>query len=56
MATKSTKFSYTNIAKAICLLLAALLFSLGTWAAVELGTGTYLYGTKEYWANSAANG
>ena len=39
MATKSTRFKYTKISKAICLLLATLLFSLGTWCAVELGIG-----------------
>ena len=41
MATKSTKFKYSNLSKALCLLLATLLFSLGTWCAVELGTPAF---------------
>ena len=53
MDTKSTRFKYSNITKAICLLLAALLFSLGTWCAVELGVGSWVFGTREYFANSA---
>lgn len=53
MDTKSTKFKYTNTAKAICLLLSVLLFSLGTFCAVELGIGSWTFGTREYFANSA---
>ena len=53
MDTKSTKFKYTNLSKAICLLLAALLFSLGTWCAVELGAGSWVFGTRKFFAVSA---
>ncbi|MBP5272101.1 MAG: HAMP domain-containing histidine kinase [Clostridia bacterium] len=56
MATQSTKFKYSNISKAICLLLATLLFSLGTWCAVELGVGSVVYGPQEYFQNDAAEG
>ena len=56
MATKSTSFKYTNTAKAICLLLSALLFALGTWCAVELGVGCETFGPQEYFANDAAEG
>ena len=56
MATKSTRFKYTKISKAICLLLATLLFSLGTWCAVELGIGSVLLGPGQYFANDAAEG
>ncbi len=56
MDTKSTKFRYTNISKAICLLLATLLFSLGTWCAVELGIGCVTFGPGEYFSNDAAEG
>ncbi len=56
MDTKSTKFKYTNISKAISLLLATLLFTLGTWCAVELGIGSLTFGPGEYFANDAAQG
>ena len=56
MDTKSTKFRYTNISKAICLLLATLLFSLGTWCAVELGIGSLVYGPEKYFDGAAAAG
>lgn len=56
MDTKSTRFKYTNISKAICLLLATLLFSLGTWCAVELGIGCMTFGPGEYFSNDAAEG
>lgn len=56
MATKSTKFKYTNPSKAICLLLAALLFALGTWCAVELGAGVLVFGGDDYFKGSAAAG
>ena len=56
MDTKSTRFKYTKISKAICLLLATLLFSLGTWCAVELGIGCMTYGPQQYFANDAAKG
>lgn len=56
MDTKSTKFKYTNISKAICLLLATLLFSLGTWCAVELGIGSLTYGGDKYFSGAAAAG
>ncbi len=56
MATKSTKFKYTSPAKAICLLLSVLLFSLGTWFSVQLGTGIYVYGGDEYRSSAAADG
>ena len=54
MATKSTKFKYSNLSKAICLLLATLLFSLGTWCAVELGVGCMTFGPQQYFVNDAA--
>ena len=56
MDTKSTRFKYTNISKAICLLLATLLFSLGTWCAVELGIGSLTYGGDQYFSGAAAAG
>lgn len=56
MDTKSTKFKYTNISKAICLLLATLLFTLGTWCAVELGVGSLTYGGDKYFSGAAAAG
>ncbi|MBQ7228105.1 MAG: hypothetical protein IJS23_00655, partial [Clostridia bacterium] len=56
MDTKSTRFKYTNISKAICLLLATLLFSLGTWCAVELGIGSLTYGGDKYFSGAAAAG
>ncbi len=56
MATKSTRFKYTKISKAICLLLATLLFSLGTWCAVELGVGCMTFGPQQYFANDAVEG
>ena len=56
MDTKSTKFKYTNLSKAICLLLATLLFSLGTWCAVELGVGCMTFGPQQYFASDAAEG
>lgn len=56
MDTKSTRFRYTNISKAISLLLATLLFSLGTWCAVELGVGSLVFGPGQYFANDAAEG
>ena len=56
MDTKSTRFKYTNISKAIFLLLATLLFSLGTWCAVELGVGCMTFGPQQYFANDAAEG
>jgi Signal transduction histidine kinase len=54
--TKSTRFKYTKISKAICLLLATLLFSLGTWCAVELGIGSLTYGGDKYFSGAAAAG
>ena len=56
MDTKSTRFKYTKISKAICLLLATLLFSLGTWCAVELGIGSLTYGGDKYFSGAAAAG
>lgn len=56
MDTKSTRFKYTKISKAICLLLATLLFSLGTWCAVELGIGSLTYGGDQYFSGAAAAG
>lgn len=56
MATRSTKFKFSNLSKAVCLLLATLLFSLGTWCAVELGVGSILLGPGQYFANDAVEG
>ena len=56
MATKSTRFKYSNLSKALCLLLATLLFSLGTWCAVELGVGCMTFGPQQYFANDAVEG
>lgn len=53
MATKSTKFSYTNLSKSICLILSVLLFALGTFFAVNLGTGVLVLGGKDYLSGAA---
>lgn len=56
MATRSTKFKFSSLSKAICLLLATLLFTLGTWCAVELGVGSLTYGADQYFSGAAASG
>lgn len=53
MATKSTKFKFSNLNKALCLLLSVLLFSLGTWCAVELGIGGFTFG-EDYFSGTEA--